>query len=96
MQKIIENGIHAVKFGAQWCGPCRIVNTQLEKMKTEFDTINFISVDVDDNPELAKEYGISSLPTVILIRDGEVIDKFIGAVKTEPMRKKFKDLLGAA
>ena len=92
----IENGIHAIKFGAQWCGPCKIVNTQLDKMKLEFETINFISVDVDDNPELAKEYGISSLPTVILIRDGKVVDKFVGAVKIEPMRKKFRDLLDAA
>jgi len=92
----IENGIHAIKFGAQWCGPCKTVNVQIDKMKKEFESINFISIDVDDNPELAKEYGISALPTVILIRDGKVVDKFIGAVKTEPMRKKFKDLLEAA
>lgn len=92
----LENGITAVKFGAEWCGPCRVVNTQLDKMKEEFDTISFVSVDVDDNPELAKEYKISSLPTVILFRDGEVVDKFVGAVKSEPMRKKFKDLLAAA
>lgn len=91
----LENGITAVKFGAEWCGPCKVVNTQLDRMKEEFDTIQFISVDVDDNPELAKEYKISSLPTVILFRDGEVVDKFVGAVKAEPMRKKFKDLLAA-
>lgn len=89
----IKNGFHVVKFGAEWCGPCRLINPQLDRMKKEFDTINFVSVDVDDNPELAKEYRISSLPTVILFKDGEVVDKFIGAVKAEPMRKKLNDLV---
>lgn len=89
----IENGVHVVKFGAEWCGPCRTINPQLDKMKQEFNTINFVSVDVDDNPELAKEYRISSLPTVILIRDGEVIDKVIGAMRAEPMRQKLSNLV---
>lgn len=89
----IKNGIHAVKFGAEWCGPCKIVNKHMEKMKEEFNTINFISIDVDDNPELAKEYRISALPTVILFRDGKVFDRFAGAVKVEPMRKKLHDLV---
>jgi thioredoxin 1 len=92
----IENGITAVKFGAEWCGPCKIINAQLDKMKEEFNTITFISVDVDDDPEIAKKYKISSLPTVILFKDGEIVDKLIGAVKTEPMRKKFKDISNAA
>lgn len=91
----IDSGIYAVKFGAEWCGPCKTINIQLEKMKQEFETITFISIDVDDNPELAKEYKISSLPTVILFRDGQVVDRFTGAVKLEPMRKKFKELLVA-
>jgi thioredoxin 1 len=89
----IENGVHVVKFGAEWCGPCRTINPQLDKMKQEFNTINFVSVDVDDNPELAKEYRISSLPTVILIRDGEVIDKVVGTVRAEPMRQKLSSLV---
>ena len=95
MIKIADNGIHAIKFGAEWCGPCKIVNTQLDKMKTEFDSVNFISVDVDDDPEIAKEYSISSLPTVILIKDGQVFDKIVGTVKTEPMRAKFKEVIAA-
>ena len=91
----IKNGIYAVKFGAEWCAPCKTVNAQLEKMKVEFDSVTFLFIDIDDEPELAKEYKISSIPTVILFKDGEVVDRFSGAVKTEPMRKKFKELVAA-
>ncbi len=88
----LENGISVVKFGAEWCGPCKTINTVLQKMQDEFQDYNFVYVDVDDDPDLAKEYKISALPTVILFKDGQEIDKFVGAVKTEPMRKKLRDI----
>lgn len=95
MLKIEDNGITVVKFGAEWCAPCKMINVVLDKMKEEFDNITFASVDVDDDPELAKQYKISNLPTVILFKDGCIVDKVVGAVKTEPLRKKFRELSAA-
>lgn len=86
-------GICAVKFGAAWCGPCQMMEPLLQKMKNEFSGINYISVDIDDKPQLAKTYRIRSLPTVILLKEGQEVTRLVGAVKTEPLRKALKDLV---
>lgn len=91
----LGNGIWAVKFGASWCGPCKILGKSFSKMEEEFEGVNFVSVDVDATPQLAKEYRIRSLPTVILLRDGREQARLVGAVKIEPLRKAFRDLAKA-
>jgi thioredoxin 1 len=91
----LGNGIWAVKFGATWCGPCKVLGKTFSKMEEEFQGVNFLSVDVDDIPQLAKEYRIRSLPTVILLRDGKEQARLVGAVKAEPLRKAFRDLAKA-
>ena len=86
-------GICAVKFGATWCGPCKVLEPLLQKMKDEFPGVNYLSIDVDDNPQLAKTHRIRSLPTVILLKDGQEVTRLVGAVKTDPLRKALKDLV---
>jgi thioredoxin 1 len=86
-------GIWAVKFGATWCAPCKTMGNVLAKVKEEFGEVRFLEVDVDEAPQLAKEYKIRSLPTVILIREGQEQARLVGAVKTEPLRKAFRDLV---
>jgi len=89
----LKNGISVVKFGTEWCTPCKIVNKLLIKMQQEFETINFISIDVDDYPELGKYYKIKNLPTILLFSDKKEINRIIGAVKTESLRKAIRDSL---
>jgi thioredoxin 1 len=89
----ISNGISLVKFSATWCGPCKVVAGTITKVKNEFDKINFIDIDVDDHPDLAKEYQIRSVPTVILFRDGTEVDRLVGAVKIDALRKVLRDLI---
>ncbi len=88
----LGNGIWAVKFGATWCPPCKAMGKTFSKMEEEFEGVKFLSVDVDDTPQLAKEYRIRSLPTVILLRDGREQARLVGAIKAEPLRKAFRDL----
>ena len=89
-----DAGICAVKFGASWCGPCKSLEPIMDKMKEEFSPgVKFFAVDVEEAPQLAKTHRIRSLPTVILLRDGQEVRRLVGAVKTDPVRKAFRDLV---
>lgn len=86
-------GFCAIKFEAKWCGPCKAFEPNLKKIQSEFTAFKFITVNVDDEPQLAKQYKIRSLPTVILLKDGNEIGRVTGAVLLEPLRKVFRDAL---
>jgi thioredoxin 1 len=88
----IDKGISLVKFGASWCAPCKVVETTINKVKSEFQSINFVSIDVDDNPELAKEYKIRRVPTVICFRDGEEINRTDGIFQVQALRSLLTEL----
>jgi len=78
--KVRENvGISLVDFYADWCGPCRMVLPVVEQIAEERDDLLVVKVNVDDNPELAKEFGVFSIPTLIVFKDGEVVNKVSGA-----------------
>lgn len=85
------NGLCAIKFEATWCGPCKAFEPNLKKIQAEFPAFRFISVNVDNEPQLAKQYKIRSLPTVILLNDGSEIGRVTGAVLMEPLRKAFRE-----
>jgi thioredoxin 1 len=89
----IKKGFSLVKFGATWCNPCKLVEKTLHNVEAEFANVRFMKVDVDDNPDLAKDYKIRSVPTVILFRDGEETARIVGVVKIEALRKAIKDLV---
>lgn len=74
-----ESVLIVVDFFATWCGPCKMITPLLEKHSNQYTKAKFLKVDVDKFPELAQEYGITSMPTIIFFRDGSVVDKIIGA-----------------
>lgn len=67
-----------VDFYANWCGPCKMMAPVLDKIKDSRDNIKIIKVDVDKYEDLAKTYGVMSIPTLILFKNGQVVDKKIG------------------
>ena len=69
----------AVDFWAPWCGPCRVVTPALEQLAAETDEIEFVKLDIDENPEAAARFGVLSIPTVILFADGRAQETVIGA-----------------
>ena len=78
--KVRENvGVSLVDFYADWCGPCRMVLPVVEQIAEERDDLLVVKVNVDDNPELAKEFGVFSIPTLIVFKDDEVVNKVSGA-----------------
>lgn len=68
-----------VDFWATWCGPCRMLSPVVEEVsKAHEDTLSVGKVNVDDCPELAQKFGVMSIPTLILFKDGQIVDKRIG------------------
>lgn len=74
-----HDGLVVVDFFATWCGPCKMIAPLLEKFSKEYTSAKFIKVDVDELGEVAQEYEVSSMPTILFFKNGQVINKVIGA-----------------
>ena len=69
-----------VDFWAEWCGPCRAIGPVIEELSKEYDgKVNVGKLNVDNNPEVSMNYGITSIPAILFIKDGKVVDKLVGA-----------------
>lgn len=78
-----------VDFWAEWCGPCRMVGPVVEEIANDYDGKALVGkVNVDQNPEVAAKYGIRSIPTILFIKGGEVVDKSVGAVPKTALATK--------
>jgi thioredoxin 1 len=92
---LTNKGVTVVDFGAEWCGPCRIIAPIIEELATEYgDTALIGKMDVDDNPEISTKYGIRNIPTLLFLRDGEVIDKHIGLMTKQGLKNKLDAAMG--
>lgn len=76
-----------VDFFANWCGPCKMLAPFLEDLQEEIKDVSFYKVNVDNEGELANIYNISSIPTLLLFKDGNMIDKKIGFLPKDALRK---------
>jgi len=75
LNEIVKEGTHLVDFYAEWCAPCKMLSTELDNIK---DKINIIKVDIDKFMDLASEYRVMSVPTLIFFKDGEKKEEVIG------------------
>lgn len=87
-----------VDFWAPWCGPCKSISPVVEKLSSEFKQIKFAKVNVDDNSELAQEYGVMSIPCLIFFKNGKEIERVVGFGGEGSLRDKvaqlFKEVCG--
>ena len=80
-----------VDFWAEWCGPCRAIGPVIEELSKEYDgKINVGKVNVDHNPQLSVNYGITSIPAILFIKGGKVVDKLVGAQPKSNFVKKIE------
>jgi thioredoxin len=89
----LHSNIVALKFEADWCQPCKLLNKHFEKIKEEFKDVEYLSVDVDESPLLAREYEIKNVPSVILLNKGQEYKRIIGLVKISALRNTFREFL---
>lgn len=81
--------LSVVDFWAEWCGPCRAIGPVIEELSKEYDgKVNIGKVNVDNNSNVSMEYGITSIPAILFFKDGQIVDKIIGAVPKSVLEKK--------
>jgi len=83
-----------VDFWATWCGPCRMVGPIISELAEEYDgKIVVGKCDVEENDDIAMQYGIRNIPTLLFFKGGQQVDKFVGATNKAALDEKFKALL---
>ncbi|HLE15371.1 MAG TPA: thioredoxin [Anaerolineales bacterium] len=83
-----------VDFWAPWCGPCRMVEPILEKFAREFaGRLRIAKVNVDENPQLSERFGVTGIPTMLVVKNGQIVDRWTGALPEPAMRSRLSPIL---
>ena len=83
-----------VDLWATWCGPCRMVGSIISELAKEYDGKLVVGkCDVEENDEIAADFGVRNIPTILFFKNGELVDKFVGAANKATIEEKFKALL---
>ena len=89
IKTLTQQGITVLDFYAKWCEPCKLLTPIFDDIKEELkDSANFIKIDIDSNLELAREYRVSSVPTILIIKEGEIVDSTVGFLPKEVLKNK--------
>ena len=89
-QTITSNNTVLVDFFATWCGPCKMLAPVLEQFAESETNVKVVKVDVDEEPDLAMRFGISSIPTLLVFKDGKLADKQIGYRSLDQLKQMVK------
>ncbi|MBU3196788.1 thioredoxin [Clostridium algidicarnis] len=73
-----QSGVVVVDFWASWCGPCKMLSPVIEELSNEMTTAKFTKVNVDENPQSSQNFNIASIPTLLVFKDGKVVDTMVG------------------
>jgi thioredoxin 1 len=88
-----RSGVLMVDFWAEWCAPCRAIAPTLDELaRDSAGSVGLAKVNVDENPGLAARYGIRSIPTILFVKGGQVVDQVIGAVPKSQLKKRLDAL----
>ena len=83
-----KNGVAVMDFWAVWCGPCRLISPIIDKLSEEYNGKALIGkVNVDENPEVAMKYGVRSIPTIVILKDGKEVKRHVGVTTQANLSK---------
>ena len=91
--ELVKDKIVIVDFWAEWCGPCRLISPTMENLAEKYPQIDVIKVDVDENYGLSQRFGIRNIPYVLLLKNGEIINKKVGAAPIHHYEELLKPVL---
>ena len=89
--EVLEQEKAIVDFWAEWCGPCKILGPRFEELSQEMTDIKFYKLDVDANQQTSSQFGVRSIPTLLLFKKGEKIGEIIGAYPKDMMKEKITE-----
>jgi thioredoxin 1 len=90
----VASGVTLVDFWAEWCGPCKMIAPAIDELAKEYEgRANVGKVDVDEAGGLAQDYGVSSIPTLIVLKDGAEVKRFVGVTPIAELRKAIEAAL---
>jgi len=90
----VESGISLVDFWAPWCGPCRMIAPVIDELAGDFEgKANICKVNTDEQQDLATKYGVRSIPTILFMKDGEIVDQVVGASSKQALADKLNSLI---
>lgn len=87
---VIKEGTVLVDCFATWCGPCKMLSPIVDQVSEEVKDVNFYKLDVDDAENISNEYGIMSIPTLLVFKDGELVNKSVGLVNADGLKELLK------
>lgn len=90
--EIIKKDLTVVDFFATWCGPCKMLSPVIEELSTKIDDVKFVKVDVDKHEEIARTYGIMSVPTIIFFRDGKEVRRHVGFTSGDKIKEIIEEV----
>ncbi|MCB0621130.1 MAG: thioredoxin [Saprospiraceae bacterium] len=89
-----KDGVAVIDFWAEWCGPCRMVGPIIEELAGEYNGRALVGkVNVDENHQVSMKYGIRSIPTILILKNGEVYDKHVGTISKAALAEKIEGAL---
>lgn len=93
-QSSVESGVSLIDFWAPWCGPCKVQLPIVQELASELEgQATIATVNVDENAELASQFGIRSIPTLLLFKDGRLVDQLVGINQKSVLKGKILDLI---
>jgi len=93
-ENFVKEGLVMIDFFAEWCMPCVMMVPVIDELSERFDgKIKFGKVNVGDNQELAQKFDVRSIPHLVLLKDGKVVEQFVGALSEDELERRLKDFV---
>lgn len=93
-EALAQNRVAVVDFWAEWCGPCKLVGPIIDDLSKEYgENVKIGKLNVDHNPTVSMQYGVRSIPTILFIKNGQVVDKQVGAASKASLKQKLDAII---